>query len=192
MHGNENEKRLNEKMDTNESQDPKDMNTTTAINTVFGEKCTRTILADGGVNGNLIPHDLLTKPEQKYAVMTVKNLPKPRRFGHATAFSINGDDIYIEWDKDMKINIELLIRHGCLLVLGNTTWFVPTCTVSEQLLGRPTLEDLGLNTKLLREAARGKSETTVDMNTLSTSNFEQGTIARVINEGMFHDEKSHT
>ena len=99
--------------------------------------------------------------------------------------------MYIECDREIKTNIELLIRHGCFLEVRNTVWYVPTSSVTEPLIGRPTLEALGLNSKEILEAAVGKLGTTVDMEILSPSKFKEGTIARVINDGLYHSEKLH-
>lgn len=58
----------------------------------------------------------------------------------------NGKELFIECNKEVTLNVELLMGHGCYLGLRNPTWYVATTVVLEPLLGRPVLEALGINT----------------------------------------------
>lgn len=83
------------------------------------------------------------------------------------------------------------MRHVCLLKVRSTALYVPTCFLAEQLLGRPTLEALGLNRKQVLEATVGKLGSTIDMDMHTPSSFKKGTISGIIHDGLNHSEEIH-
>lgn len=85
------------------------------------------------------------------------------------------------------MNVELAIRHGSSLCLRNCPWYVAVQEVPEPLLGRPVLQALGLDTRATLEAASIEHDGVVDLaQILSPEELKEGTIARVVEGGIFH------
>lgn len=52
--------------------------------------------------------------------------------------------MYIECTKELVAPTELRVRHAQSLTIQNMRWFVTSQEISEPLIGRPTLEALGM------------------------------------------------
>lgn len=86
------------------------------------------------------------------------------------------------------MNTELHIRHGTALTLRNVRWLVTDQTVGEPLLGRPVLEELGLNTRNTLAAAAEKYSGVVDMHGILYNKQEpKGKVAHIL-EGVYQYE----
>ena len=93
--------------------------------------------------------------------------------------------------KEVMLNVELFVRHGCYLELRDTCWYVAMGDVSEPPLGRPTLEALGIKTKELLAAAVDRMGSSVDIGVLvPRQNFPEGKLARILNQGLLYQEKA--
>lgn len=63
--------------------------------------------------------------------------------------------------------------------------------VPDPLLGRPTLEALGTNTKDLFAGATDKTGNSIGVSSIiSVQNSPEGSIASIINGGLYHGDKS--
>ena len=118
------------------------MKRSTLVRAMFAKSVSRILCADEGSDINLLPKDLLEELMEKGAVLKTSKFATPRRYGLAIDNDESGNMLYVMCDKEVILNVELFIRHGCYLELRNTCWYVDMGYVSEPLLGRPTLEVL--------------------------------------------------
>ena len=61
--------------------------------------------------------------------------------------------------------------------------------MAEPLLGRPTLEIIGLNTKEILAAPADRLHGNIDMSAALPEPTEGGSISRLIYDGVFHSDK---
>lgn len=159
----------------------------TLINASFANVLLRIICTDIGSDINLMGPDLLTDLLEKGAKVSVREYSTPRNFNLAILKGQNGEDIYVQCDKEVTLNVELFVRHGCYLELRNMTWYVATTDVGEPLLGRPVLEALGINTKELLVAAIDRMGHSIDIGSLvPIEDYPEGSVARLMHQGIFH------
>ncbi len=72
------------------------------------------------------------------------------------------------------MDVELKIRHGKSLLLRNAIWKITKQETSDILLGRPTLDALGLKTKEILAAACDRFNGTIDISkALSSSTTDK-------------------
>ena len=165
----------------------------TKINALFAVLESHVLCADNGSDINLIPSNLLSSLLRKGAMIEVKTLKTPRRYGLAAVTSADGRELFLECDKVAVMNIKLLIRHGTTLTLRNVPWYVATGYVAEPLLGRPILEELGLNTREMLAAASDRFNGAADVrHLLPMHDYKEGSIARLIQDGIFHSDHGFT
>lgn len=88
--------------------------------------------------------------------MKVRQNENNKSFNHAAS------EKYVECDREVTIDTELLIRHGKSLLIRKLKWFVAVDEVEEALLGRPIQEALRLNTKQILEALCDRLEGALD------------------------------
>jgi len=86
------------------------------------------------------------------------------------ACNIDGKPAEIVCSRIAKIDTELHIRHGTVLVLCLLSWLVTDQTLGEPLLGRPIPEALDLNRRKILAAAAEKHAGIVDVSELVTGN----------------------
>ena len=112
-----------------------------------------------------------------------------KRLQLAALNSKQGEDISIEYEREVMVTTELLIRHGRSLKIRNMKWLVSTQELSEPLLGRLVLETLGTNTERLIASASDAFEGSADADTLLEGDEQPtGSLARLIASGIFHSD----
>lgn len=161
------------------------------VETTFANSVTRIVCNDIGSDINLMPSSLFTTLPARGAEVEVKVLAVPGKFGLAVMTSKEAENLFVECDRTVKLNIDLHIRHGKLLKIRNTFWFVaiPEQFTEEPLLGLPLLEALGLRTKEILEAACDKYSGEVDANDFVPEQKNIGqSISRLVQRGIFHSE----
>lgn len=157
---------------------------TTRMGVLFAGKIESILCADGGSDINLLPRRLFRCLLEKRADMKVRNYEKARRFPLAAV------DKFVECDRAVEMDTELLIRHGKSLMIRNLKWLVATENVEEPLLGRPIQEALGLNTKKIMEAACDRYNGLVDANDiLEEQECSIGSVAKILTNGIFHSAR---
>lgn len=72
--------------------------------------------------------------------------------------------MYVTCTNKSTLNVELYIIHRSFLELWNTVWYVTQNRADEPLIGRPTLEALGVNTRKIIDADMEKVDTSLNMN----------------------------
>jgi len=107
-----------------------------------------------------------------------------------TALDADDNQIFVECDKQIRCTVDMHIRHGSSLALRNVKWYVTKKPISEPLLGRPTLEALGLDVKATLLAACERFDGEVDVSKLlQAREYPAGTVARVLYDGVFHSDR---
>lgn len=87
------------------------------------------------------------------------------------------------------MNVEMHVRHGSTLMLRNLAWMITKQPMAEPLLGRPTVEVLGHNTKEILAATSDRLHGDIYIGAALLDNEEGGTISRVLYDGVFHSDK---
>ncbi len=94
----------------------------------------------------------------------------------------------------MKLTVKLNIRHAQTLTLRNSVLLVSTQPAREALLGRPLLEQLGLDTKATLAAACDRHGGEIDLyNIPEQHEYREGTIGRVmadVQDGIYHSNRA--
>lgn len=123
------------------------------LHSMFAYSVKRIICPDICSDIILMPPDLFRRLSDMRETMQVRACDAAQKYGLAAANDGKGKDIYVLCDKEIKVNIELFIRHGFYLELCNKIWYVAMSGVTDPLLERSSLEALGINTKDLLAAA---------------------------------------
>ncbi len=132
---------------------------------------------------------LLRRIKDSGAAVSVNDLRPPHRYAMAAKSLETGQDAYIKCTHTATIDVELHVRHGTTLILRNLKWLVTEQRVREPLLGRPTLEALGLNTANILAAAADKHGGEVDAAMFSEPHIGVGgRVARTVSDGVFHSD----
>ena len=133
---------------------------------MFAKKVKTILCAAGGSDINLISPEVLQDLLEKGARVKVKEFESPKQFGLAAKNNQKGEEVFVTCNKQVVMNIELFIRHGCFLELRNIKWYVAMSEMAEPILGRPILEALGINTRDLLAAAVDKVGSSLDVSHL--------------------------
>lgn len=153
------------------------------MSAVFGGAVTASVCADGGSDVNLMSPDLFARLVEGRVDMEV------RRFNSPQSLRLVAKNATIEYDRELKITTELLIRHGTSLKLRNSRWLVAKEDIDGPLLGRPTLEALGLDTKKLLAEAADKYGGEIDLAGLvPDETHPEGSVARILSSGVYHSD----
>lgn len=93
-----------------------------------------------------------------------------------------GESARLIFRSAVTLHPEVHIRHGTAIVIRNVHWLITDQKIAENVLGRPILEALGLNTRNLLAATAEKLSGGVGAALLLYRNEEQpdGRVARVI------------
>ena len=165
----------------------------TMVEAMFAKKVKKILCADGGSDVNLISPEILQDLLEKGTRVKVTEFESPKQFGLAATNNQKGEEIFVTCNKQVVMNIELFIRHGCFLELRNIKWYVAMSEMAEPILGRPILEALGINTRFLIAAAVDKVGSSLDVSHLDGyQGSPGGSVARVLNEGIYHRDKGMT
>lgn len=78
----------------------------------------------------------------------LQNTTKKEKSAPGAPLDTTSWEFYIECLKEPNLNIELLIRHRWSFQIRNTVWYLPSYSVLDHLLGRPTGERLGIDAKI--------------------------------------------
>lgn len=162
------------------------------VETTFASSVSRVVCSDIGSDINLMPPSLFTELLGREAYMEVTTLAAPRKFGLAVSTSKDSSKLYVEYDRTVKINIDMHIWHGKSLRIRNTFWFVtiPEQFAEEPLFGLRLLEQLGLRTKEILEAACDKYGGEVDAEDFIPEHMNIGSsISRIMQRGIFHSNE---
>ena len=163
------------------------------VEAMFSKKFKTILCADGGSDINLISPEILQHLFEKGARVKVTESESPKQFGLAAKNNQKGEEVFVTCNKQVEMNIELFIRHGCFLELRNIKWYVAMSEMAEPILGRPILEALGINTRDLLAAAVDQVGSSLDVSHLDGyQGSPGGSIARILNEGIYHRDKGMT
>ena len=165
----------------------------TLFRACFGRKVEETLCTDIGSDINLMPPSLFKDLKSAGATMEVVKFAKVRSYNLAVENDADGQKVFVTCDKQVTLDVQLFVRHGCTLWLRNITWYVATQTVPEPLLGRPVLFALGLDAEKTLAAASETHGGSVNVEKLLVVPDEKstGSIARVIAEqGLYHESGS--
>lgn len=99
-------------------------------------------------------------------------------------------EVFVECNKEITTDVQLVVRHGTYFELRNVTWHVSISDATETLLGRPVLEARGINTKdLLAAVADKMGESTHILSLLSDTQYPKVTVARIMHDRVYHSNK---
>lgn len=159
----------------------------------FAKKVSNVVCAVGGSDINLIPYKIVQYRFEKNARIHVTKFETAKQFGLASQKNERGEEMFVTCDKQVMMNRELFIRHGCYLELRNVKWYVAMSDMSEPILGRPILEAFGIHTRDILAAAVDKVGSSVDLFDIDgLRKSPEGGVARIPNEGLYHRDRSTT
>ena len=155
----------------------------------FSNKVPSIMCTDIGSDINLMSEKTLNKLIEEKADISVHKFERPQRYALAALKTKDGTDVYIECDWKVILTTELQIRHAKSLTVQNMPWIVTSQDIAEPLIGRPTLEALGLDVREVLEAAVDHFNGVVDARTLLAGDeYKTGTVARLLASRIYHSE----
>ena len=161
------------------------------FNATYADRVRDIVVADIGADINLMGEILLNKLQCAGAKVHVTDLPRPMRYRMAAGTTPKGENAEIVCERTVVADLKLHVRHGSTLVLRNLRWLVTKQDVGEPLLGRPTLEALGLNCADILASAADRLNGETDLRDLYPDLIPapEGKVARLVQEGVFHSNK---
>lgn len=84
---------------------------------MFAKKESNIVCADGGSDINLIQYKILQNVLQEGARFHVTKFEKAKHFGSAEQNKEKGEEIFVNCEKQVVMNVERFVRHGCYLEL---------------------------------------------------------------------------
>lgn len=117
-----------------------------------------TALADQGSDECILPPNILDKIRKVKPDLNVTTLDHTRYYGTVDASATS-----LPCSRTISLNIMLRIRHGTNLSLRRMTWFVSDKPVAHCIISRHVLSALGLNNRVLLEAASHRYNGIVDV-----------------------------
>ena len=155
----------------------------------FAGTLTKVVCADSGSDVNLIGSKDLAALLASRADFKVTKFNAPRQYKMATKEDIDDNKVYVEYNRAVRLDDGLPVRHAVGINLRNRTLMVSTQDVKEPLLGRHVLERLGLDIKQVLLAACDKFNGEVDMSKLLPEDENMnGYVSRICNQGIFHGQ----
>lgn len=147
-------------------------------------------MADIGTDVNLMHDKVLQRMISSGSKVHILDLKQSLCQNMATSTSANGDSALIVCERTATFTLELHLRNGSTFVLRNTRWVVTKKVVGEPLLGRPTLEALGLNCVDILGSSAGRLNSETDLSALHANivDAEEGTVSR-LSQGVYHSDK---
>ena len=146
------------------------------------------ILADIGADDNIMPLDLFSMLMEANRELNVVKLTSPIIFTLAVKQHASSKPVQIRCDKKLDLDVCLKIRHGTELLIRKVTWLVCDQSADCAYLGRPLLEKLGLNARVLLEAACDENNGEVDAKDLMSEgkSSEKNSLCSVLRDGLYH------
>lgn len=184
-------KRFKGKKASKQTQNEENLESSTVISAIIADKNHTVLCDDGGSDINLLSGNILQVLQEKDCKICIQKWKKPSHFGLAASHNVHGQEFTLECDREGKLNISLLLRYGYSLELSTTIWYVPTSRVNKLLMGRPTLEALGINKMELLFTTIDKKCNTIDMDSINEQKPKNGTIAQMIKHVIYQIDKPY-
>lgn len=155
---------------------------------VFGGLQRERVCADNGADGKIMKKASLLCIESAVSQVDVDTLGQPRIFDLAAA-TREGTKATLVCTKEALVDVEIHIRLGTALRLQNVEWLLTSQHVNDPLLGRPIVEDLGLNMRDLLASEADRFAGSVDVDSIVGSFIAQGDGRHAgVMEGVFHGD----
>lgn len=141
-----------------------------------------------GADANIMDEEMISEFKKANLEFKLVDLPQQRVFDRAASLP-NGQRASLICSKVATVDTELHVWHWTALILRMVRWLVTNQMVGEPLLGRPVLEELDLNTRIILAVAADKHSGIADVSSLLEEDRTPptGRVARIL-EGVYHPE----
>lgn len=142
------------------------------------------VLADQGADANMIPPAVFQLIKASGAVIPITHLKPAHRFATVD------ENTKITCDKKISADVHLRIRHGTKLIIRNVEWYISDCHTEQVILGRPLLEAIGCNNRVLLSAACDQNDGVINapdqLKKYAAEVPTKGSIAAIMSSGVYH------